>query len=100
MAYLRTEVPRWRREHPCYSCHNNGDATRALLAAAAQGHDIGTALDDTLAWLAAPGAMGAERQPGRVVRPAARARPVRERAERGDRCGPGAGRRRVTGRPI
>ena len=54
VAYLVTEVPRWRREHPCYSCHNNGDATRALLAAAAHGHDIGTALDDTLAWLAAP----------------------------------------------
>ena len=54
MAYLRAEVPRWRREHPCYSCHNNGDATRALLAASAQGHDAGTALDDTLQWLAAP----------------------------------------------
>lgn len=54
VAYLRAEVPRWRREHPCYSCHNNGDATRALLAAAAQGHQVGAALDDTLAWLAAP----------------------------------------------
>ena len=54
VAYLRVEVPRWRGEHPCYSCHNNGDATRALLAAAAQGHDIGMALDDTLTWLAAP----------------------------------------------
>ncbi len=54
MAYLTAEVPRWRREHPCYSCHNNGDATRALLAAAAQGHQVGTALDDTIAWLAAP----------------------------------------------
>ena len=54
IAYLRAEVPRWRREHPCYSCHNNGDATRALLAASAGGLDIGDALDDTLAWLAAP----------------------------------------------
>jgi len=54
VRYLTAEVPRWRREHPCYSCHNNGDAARALLAAATQGHDIGTALDDTLAWLAAP----------------------------------------------
>jgi len=54
VAYLSAEVPRWRREHPCYSCHNNGDATRALLAAAAQGHQVGAALDDTLAWLAAP----------------------------------------------
>ena len=54
VAYLRVEVPRWRREHPCYSCHNNGDATRALLAASAGGFAIGNALDDTLAWLAAP----------------------------------------------
>jgi hypothetical protein len=54
VAYLRAEVPKWRREHPCYSCHNNGDATRALLAASAQGHDVGSALDDTLAWLASP----------------------------------------------
>ena len=54
VAYLTAEVPRWRREHPCYSCHNNGDATRALLAATAHGHVVGTALDDTLAWLATP----------------------------------------------
>jgi hypothetical protein len=54
VAYLRAEVPRWRREHPCYSCHNNGDAARALLAASAAGLDIGDALDDTLAWLSAP----------------------------------------------
>ena len=54
VAYLAVEVPRWRREHPCYSCHNNGDATRALLVAASSGHAIGSALDDTLAWLAAP----------------------------------------------
>jgi hypothetical protein len=54
VSYLQSEVPRWRREHSCYSCHNNGDATRALLAAAAQGHDVGPALDDTLAWLASP----------------------------------------------
>jgi hypothetical protein len=54
VSYLALEVPRWRREHPCYSCHNNGDATRALLAAASRGHQIGTALDDTFAWLATP----------------------------------------------
>ncbi len=54
VTYLAAEVPRWRREHPCYSCHNNGDAARALLAAASHGHLFGTALDDTLAWLATP----------------------------------------------
>ncbi len=54
VAYLTVEVPRWRREHPCYSCHNNGDATRALIAASTRGHVIGNAIDDTLAWLATP----------------------------------------------
>ena len=41
VAFLRVEVPKWRKEHPCYSCHNNGDATRALIVASARGHDIG-----------------------------------------------------------
>lgn len=52
--YLKVEVPKWKAEHPCYSCHNNGDATRALLVASARGHDIGTALDDTLSFLKQP----------------------------------------------
>jgi hypothetical protein len=52
--YLKVEVPKWKAEHPCYSCHNNGDATRALLVAGAKGYDIGTALDDTLAFLKQP----------------------------------------------
>ena len=52
--YLKVEVPKWKAEHPCYSCHNNGDATRALLIAASKGYDIGTSLDDTLAFLKQP----------------------------------------------
>ena len=52
--YLKTEVPKWKQEHACYSCHNNGDATRALLIAGAKGYDIGTSLDDTLAFLKQP----------------------------------------------
>jgi len=55
VGYLTKEVPKWKAEHPCYSCHNNGDATRALLVAAAKGYDIGTSLDDTLAFLKQPG---------------------------------------------
>ena len=47
-------MPTWNAEHPCYSCHNNGDATRALLVAASKGYDIGTSLDDTLAFLKQP----------------------------------------------
>jgi hypothetical protein len=54
VRYLTTEVPRWRREHPCYSCHNNGDAARALIAARSRGHAIDGAMDDTLAWLKRP----------------------------------------------
>jgi hypothetical protein len=52
--YLKKEVPKWKAEHPCYSCHNNGDATRALLVAGSKGYDIGTSLDDTLAFLKQP----------------------------------------------
>ena len=37
VGYLTKEVPKWKAEHPCYSCHNNGDATRALLVASAKG---------------------------------------------------------------
>ena len=52
--YLKKEVPKWKAEHACYSCHNNGDATRALLVAGAKGYDIGTSLDDTLTFLKQP----------------------------------------------
>ena len=54
VAYLAAEVPRWRREHPCYSCHNNGDAARALVAAAGRGYRIGDALEDTRPFLVTP----------------------------------------------
>ena len=54
VGYLAKEVPKWKAEHPCYSCHNNGDATRALLVASAKGYDIGTSLDDTLTFLKQP----------------------------------------------
>lgn len=52
--YLKVEVPKWKAAHPCYSCHNNGDATRALLVAGAKGYDIGSSLDDTLTFLKQP----------------------------------------------
>lgn len=54
VAFLAQEVPRWRREHPCYSCHNNGDAARALIAAAARGFDVRAPLIDSLEWLRQP----------------------------------------------
>jgi hypothetical protein len=54
VAFLVRKVPRWKRENDCYSCHNNGDAARALIVASRHGHDLGTAIDDTLAWLREP----------------------------------------------
>jgi hypothetical protein len=53
VAYLSREVPGWRREHPCYSCHNNGDAARALIAVK-RSRAVAAALDDTLRWLGDP----------------------------------------------
>ena len=54
VSYLSREVPRWKAENDCYSCHNNGDAARALLVAAAAGVKTDGALEDTLAWLRRP----------------------------------------------
>jgi squalene-hopene cyclase-like protein len=55
LAYLAIEVPRWTKEHKCYSCHNNGDAARALMAAVRSG-DLKDRkpLEDTLQFLAKP----------------------------------------------
>jgi hypothetical protein len=33
VIYLSREVPRWPVENKCFSCHNNGDAARALYTA-------------------------------------------------------------------
>lgn len=56
VEYLTREVPRWQRENHCYSCHNNGDAARALFAARRAGHGVADdVLADTLRWLRQPG---------------------------------------------
>jgi hypothetical protein len=47
VTYLEQEVPRWRAENGCYSCHNNGDGARALLEAGRRG-----AIGDTIEFLA------------------------------------------------
>ena len=55
LAYLAREVPAWSREHRCFSCHNNGDAARALYQAVRLGRTIPkAATEDTDAWLAQP----------------------------------------------
>jgi hypothetical protein len=53
--FLSREVPRWSAENKCYSCHNNGDAARALFTAKQQGREISEkTLADTTAWLIKP----------------------------------------------
>lgn len=56
VAFLCREVPRWSRQNHCFSCHNNGDAARALLLASQAGHNVpGDALEETTTWLRKPG---------------------------------------------
>jgi len=53
--YLARETPSWKRENGCMSCHNNGDAARALYAASQAGLRVPSgALDDTTEWLLHP----------------------------------------------
>ncbi|MCZ6794378.1 MAG: hypothetical protein O7J95_12270 [Planctomycetota bacterium] len=56
LSYLAREVPRWSRENGCFSCHNNGDAARALYTAHRLGYPVPSeALADTSEWLSRPG---------------------------------------------
>ncbi len=53
--FLAREVPRWQPENHCFSCHNNGDAARALLLAKTRGRAVPPgALDATIEWLRKP----------------------------------------------
>jgi len=55
VGFLAREVPAWSRENHCFSCHNNGDAARALYAATGAGYRVpARALADTTAWIARP----------------------------------------------
>jgi hypothetical protein len=55
LAYLARETPRWARENKCYSCHNNGDAARALYRGVRLSYPVPPqALDDTSRWLERP----------------------------------------------
>ena len=55
VAYLSQEVPNWPRENNCFSCHNNGDAARALYVAGTMSHAVpSVALEDTTTWLLRP----------------------------------------------
>jgi squalene cyclase len=55
LAFLSREVPRWSRENKCFSCHNNGDAARALYVATRLSRSVpDAALAETTRWLARP----------------------------------------------
>ena len=56
VAFLSREVPRWSRENHCFSCHNNGDAARALVSGVTRGLSrVPTRrLADTTGWLLRP----------------------------------------------
>lgn len=55
VRFLSREVPRWRAEHDCYSCHNNGDAARALYLALEKNYTVpDEALRTTNDWLVQP----------------------------------------------
>ena len=55
IAFLVREVPAWSKNNGCFSCHNDGDAARALYAASRKGYAIPpNALNATTAWVSQP----------------------------------------------
>ena len=55
IEFLARETAAWPAENKCFSCHNNGDAARALHAAVADGFDVpAERLRETNDWLARP----------------------------------------------
>ena len=55
VEFLTREVPAWSKNNGCFSCHNNGDAARALYAATRKGYRVAAeALAETTAWVRQP----------------------------------------------
>ncbi len=55
ITFLSREVPAWRKDNGCFSCHNNGDAARALYLASQKGYRIpAPVLAATTAWVTHP----------------------------------------------
>lgn len=48
VAFLAKEGPAWHAKFGCYSCHNNGDAVRALVSASKQNMDVAAAITKAL----------------------------------------------------
>ena len=59
LAFLQREVPAWKQQNGCFSCHNNGDAARAVYAAIRKGHRVpAEVLAETNAWVSDPNRWG------------------------------------------
>jgi hypothetical protein len=55
VAFLSREVPAWSKQNGWFSCHNNGDAARALFVAAQKGRRVpADILSDTMDWIRRP----------------------------------------------
>ena len=55
LTFLARETAAWPAQNHCFSCHNNGDAARALYTAVRLKRDVKTdGLGDTTRWLARP----------------------------------------------
>lgn len=55
VAFLGREVPEWSRKNECFSCHNNGDAARALYLAQFKSYEVpAMALTATNLWVSRP----------------------------------------------
>ena len=55
LDFLARETAAWPAANKCFSCHNNGDAARALYAAVAGGFDVpAERLRETSDWLVRP----------------------------------------------
>jgi hypothetical protein len=55
VEFLSKEVPAWYRDNGCFSCHNNGDAARALYLASQKGYRLpASVLSGTTDWVTRP----------------------------------------------
>jgi|GEM_PF-660982 len=55
LTFLSQEVPLWHHENRCFSCHNNGDAARALFVGGHRAYRIAASTTaDTIEWLTKP----------------------------------------------
>jgi hypothetical protein len=65
VSYMVSEVPRWPAENRCFSCHNNGDGSRALYLAYRMKYPVSAdVLEGTSNWLQKPSEWGKSGETG------------------------------------